>query len=305
MLNERKEAEGYLCEPDSDDTRLGAKLLSDNFKGDCKLNGIADVLTLVACHYLYGFSGFGQAGQKAEEMAVLIMRVWCGFENDVTEDELRTAKEENEKWFKMYPQAEGWLRTYHGRHLKEKSDDWTAYSRKWKKHLNSENLYQAESLCYGNILAQAARGPLKSYALVIKNDYEKALKNEIRNQEGKAPDVRRQRTILKLIAAYKVLQLLHPGQKYVLLQTNRILNWLGFDSDKEDRWCLDFHWRGEPVFLMKSYRDFKKFSVNQAFLEEMDVRLWEGVPESVPNGYSIYQDAGPGKKNGLVKLKYI
>lgn len=116
---------------------------------------------------------------------------------------------------------------------------------------------------------------------------------------------RRQRTILKLIAAYKVLQLLHPGQKYVLLQTNRILNWLGFDSDKEDRWCLDFNWRGEPVFLMKSYRNFKKISVSQAFLEEMDVQLCVGMPESVPNGYNIYQDAGHGRKNGLIKLKNI
>lgn len=308
MLNEIKEVESYLCTPRSVDTRLGIKLLTDNFKGDCKLNGIADILTLVASHYLFDVYKFHELNRDVEKMTILIMRIWCGFENDVMGDELKIAKEENREWFKKYPQAEGWLRVYHDQHLKGKTCNWEEYSNKWKKTLNSKYLYQAESLCFENILAQAiARGPLQEYYLVIKKKYEDAIKNDIRdkNRKGKILDSRKQKTILKLLAAYKILQKLHPRQSYVLMQTNRILNWLGYESDNKERWCLDLTWCGEQIFFIDSDYDFKKMSVNQKFLNEMDVHLQEASSTSILSEYDIYQDTGYGKKNGLIKLLNI
>lgn len=303
MLNEIKEAEAYLCVPDSDDTRLGVKLLFDNKKGECKLNGIADVLTLVISHYLFGFQKCHELDVNMEKMAILIMRIWCGFDNDVKDEELKAAKEENKEWFKKYPQAEGWLRVYHEKHLKGKTGSWEEYSTKWNKTLNSKYVYQAESFCFENILAQAiARGPLKEYYLVIKKKYEDAIKNDIKGKNEKTPDARKQRTILKLLAAYRILQKLHPEQSYVLMQANRILNWLGYESSNKDRWCPDLTWCGEPIFLIKSDYDFKKMSINQEFLNEMDIHLREDISEINRNEYDIYQDAGHGSKIGLIKI---
>lgn len=302
MLDEIKEVEAYLCQPDAKEPRLGEKLLFEK-KGEYRLNGIADVLTLVACRYLYDYNQLSKTDMKWKENVILIMRIWCGFENDVTEEELEWAKKENAAWFQNYPQAEGWLRKYH-KNIHKEADvecEWLKYSEKWREILNSKYFYQAESLCYENILAQAiARGPLKSYYLVIKKEYENALENDIKNEKDKKPDSRRKNTLLKILAAYKILQRFHPGQESVLLQTNRILNWLGFNSDKDDRWCLGFQWCGENIFTKESTNNYKKLHVNQKFLKEMDVKLQEG--DLIPDGYNVYKDMGHGKQNGLMKL---
>lgn len=303
MLNEYKEVEAYLQDPNTDDIRLNAKLLTDNFKPGAKLNGIVDVLTLIACHYLYDFNKEKKLTHTMQANTILILRIWCGFAGDVTKEELEEAKAKNELWFKKYPQADGWLREYHCKHIAEQSNDWSTYSDKWSKSLNSKYLYRAEQLSYENILAQAiARGPLKNYYLCVAKDYDIVIKDGIKNDKGKSPDKRRQVTILKLLAAYMILRQLHPGQKYVLLQTNRILNWLGFESMKGDRWCLNFQWRGEPIFMQESHGDFLKFSVNQNFIKEMGIQLYDSTEGIDEKDYYIYQDDGAGKTKPLVKL---
>lgn len=301
MLDEVKEVESYLKNPDAHDVRVGAKLLFDNYK-ECKLNGLADILTLVVCQYLFEYNCGKKLNDELKNKAILIMRIWCGFDEDVKSDELMKAKQENKQWFVKYPQAEGWLRNYYVEHSnKKKCCDWSKYSEKWKNSLNSGQVYQAERICYENIIAQAvARGALKKYNLVVKKEYEDIMNNDVRNENGKKPDARKKKTILKLLAAYKILQLQHPNQKYVLLQTNRVLNWLGYKSDKKDRWCLKFKWCGEPIFLMDSHGDFKKFAVNQAFLEKIDVQLKEKQADERLEGYNIYLDDGHGKE--LIKL---
>lgn len=312
MLNELQEAEAYLRKPDSDDTRLKAQLLSDDFDKTCKLNGIADVLTMVVRRYLdlckSGKAEVCESGiadenteENTEEMAILIMRVWCGFDGDVTEAELKRAKDCNQKWFQKYPKADGWLRAYHEKHLKGKCGSWQEYSGKWKKILNSQLLYQAESICFGNILAQAiAGGGLKTYYLVMNKAYEETLATELRNPDGKMPGQPKQKNILKILAAYKVLQRVHPQQKFVLLQTNRILNWMGFESDREQNWCLNITWRGEPLFTKDGGSDYKKICVNQDFLKEMDVHLQES--KTIPDGCHVYEDIGHGRKKALKRL---
>lgn len=301
MLDEIKEVEAYLCNPEDENPRIGASLLFDGFKGKCKLNGLKDVLTLVASRYLYDFCKFDNFDKESKDKVILILRIWCGFESDVTQEELELAKTENKEWFDRYPQAEGWLRAYHAKHCNRESHNWSNYSEKWVPQLRTKNIYQAETTSYESVLAQViARGPLKTYYLVMRDNYADALKNDIKDGEGKVPGVRKQRNLIKLIAAYKALQLLHPGQEYVLLQTNRVLGWLGLGSDKDDRWCLDFTWRGEPLFLKDGDKDFKKFYVNQSFLEAVDAQIKENVSDFSKEEYVVYQDAG--HQNELIKL---
>lgn len=301
MLNEIEEVKTYLTDPNTESPRLCVKLLANQFKEKCKLNGIEEILILIASHYLYDFIKMEKMTNELKDMVILILRIWCGFEEDVSKEELAIAKAANKEWFLTYPDAEGWLRKYHEKHLKEKGGDWTAYSNEWKEKLKSKYVYQAKKITYENILAQAlVRGSLKEYCLMMKNTYESVLINDIRNAKEKKPDKRKQPTILKFIAAYKLLQRWHPGQKYVLIPTNRILSWMGFESDNTDRWCLDITWKCEPLFMKVSGGDYHKFSVNQAFLNEMDVQLLDYIPDVIPNGYDVYCDEG--KDNSLRKL---
>lgn len=303
MLNELEEAKAYLENPDSSKPRIGVNLLTDHFKGKCKLDGLGDILTIVVCHYLYDFNDFTRFDEKMKSDAILIMRIWCGFEGDVTEEELRKAKEENQGWFTSYPQAIGWLRTYCETNFRKNTSNWLQYSEEWRDKLKKKLVYQAKRFCYENILAQAiARGPLKEYYLMISNVYDKALKEEIRNGEKKMPDARKQKTILKFLAAYKILQRYHPGQKYVLLPTNRLLNWAGLANKNENVWCIDLRWNDKPLFLKETGRDYIKFCVEPSFVKSMDICLLEELPKVVPNDHRIYRDGGYGKSAGLINI---
>ncbi len=299
MLNEIMEVESYLSDPKT--TRLNAKLLGDGLKkGEYKLNGIADVLSMIAAYYIYNFTGASKIDEELEKKVTLILRVWFGFEGDVSSEELKEAKKD--KWFTEHPYAEGWLREYLKPYLSE-DRTWITYSEKWCKAWKSQMTYQAQQLVYPNIMAQAlARGPLKEYVLVTKKC--KALFADIQNEKGKKPPIGRKKTLLKLIATYKILQLQQPGQKYVLMQTNRILNWCGYNSYKQDRMCPDLRWKNEQLVLVESYKDFRKFSINSHFLDAMEIRLVE-KEEAMnidPEQYDIYQDQGYGKNQGLEKV---
>jgi len=303
MLNEFLEVETYLGDPTTEDIRLNHKLLADDFKGKCKLNGIHDILVLIACRYIYDFCKVTELNREVFDKTILILRIWCGFEGDVSSKDLAQAKSENQEWFKSYPYAEGWLRFYHDKYLKEKGASWSVYSIEWKAKLCSKSVYYAESICYENILAQAvARGPLKTYYLVVDKKYDELIQNEVKTDKGKRPDKRRQRNMLKLLGTYKVLQLFHPGQKSVLMQTNRIANWLGLSSVKDDRWCLELRWKNEPIFQKEGFGSYMKFSVNQSFLEMIDLQLMERIEEIDRTKYNVYGDNGHGRSNGLILL---
>lgn len=299
MLNEIMEVESYLSDPKT--TRLNAKLLGDGLKkGEYKLNGIADVLSMIAAYYIYNVTGASMMDEELEKKVTRILRVWFGFEEDVSLEEMKEIKKD--KWFKKYPSADGWLRECLKPYLSE-NRTWIIYSEKWCKAWKSQMAYQAQQLVYKNVIAQAlARGPLKEYVLVTKkcNNFFA----EIQSEKGKKVTKGREKTLLKLIAAYKLLQLQQPGQKYVLMQTNRILNWCGYNSYKQDRMCPDLRWKNEQLVLVESYKDFRKFSINSHFLDAMEIRLVE-KEEAMnidPEQYDIYQDQGYGKNQGLEKV---
>ena len=88
------------------------------------------------------------------------------------------------------------------------------------------------------------------------------------------------------------MQIFHPEQKYVLLQPNRVLGWMGIRSDKKERWCLNYTWNNELLFKMESGEKHKKFYVNEEFLKVVDAQIREDVSEISKEEYIIYQDQG-------------
>lgn len=208
----------------------------------------------------------------------------------------------NRKWFEKYPYANGWLREYLKQYLSE-DENWQAYSDKWCDAWKESMAYKLKQLVYPNIIAQAlARGELKEYVLVTKkcDDFFA----DIQDEKGKRPPKGRRATLLKLIAAYKILQLQQPGQKYVLMPTNRILNWCGYNSYKSDRMCPDLRWKNAPLVLVESHKDFRKFRIHSDFLSEMEIQLIEKKEAANIDHerYDIYQDYGHGKDKGLEKM---
>ena len=301
MLNEIKEVEAYLCNPKDDNSRLSSKLLTENFKPHCKLNGIAEVLTLVASYYLYNFNNCEGFTEETREMTVLILRIWCGFAEDVSDEERAIAKHKNKEWFVKYPNAEGWLYSYHSKHITDEVISWSDYSNEWSDKLKSNFAYKSNAFCYDSILAQAvSRGRLKTYYLGINESYENVFGEDIKTSANKTPDARKRKTLIKLIAAYKLLQKFHEGQKSVLIQSNRILNWLGYKSDKSDRWCSDILWKNKRIITIESYKDYKKMSVDEEFLKHFDIKLLDNQPQDIPKGYILYDDNG--HKNGLIRI---
>lgn len=296
MLNEIMEVESYLGDPTA--SRLNVNLLRDGKKDECKLNGIADVLSMIAAYYICHFLGASKMDEELEKKVTLIMRIWFGFEGDVNLEDWEEAKEE--KWFEAYPYADGWLREYLKPYLSE-NETWQAYSDKWCDAWKEPMAYKLKQQVYPNIIAQAlARGELKEYVLVTKKC--KDFFADIQNEKGKKPPKGRRATLLKLIAAYKILQLQQPGQKYVLMPTNRILNWCGYSSYKADRMCLNLQWKKHPLVLVESHKDFRKFCINSDFMDEMKICLVE--KEKATNidheQYDIYQDYG--QSQGLEKM---
>lgn len=293
MLNEIMEVESYLGDPK--DSRLNAKLLGDGFKkGEYKLNGIADVLSMIAAYYIDRFSDISKIDETLEEKVTLILRIWFGFEGDVNLEELKEAKKD--KWFEEYPNADGWLREYLKPNLSE-NRTWTTYSEKWRDAWKRPMAYQAKQLVYQNIIAQAqARGKLKEYVLVTKkcDDFFA----DIQNEKGKKPSKVKKKALLKLIAAYKILQLQQSEQKYVLMQTNRILNWCGYSSYKEERMCSNYRWNNKLLVSMESYDDFRKFSIHSDFLDAMEIQLVEMEEAEVidRSRYDIYRDYGQDRE---------
>jgi hypothetical protein len=183
--------------------------------------------------------------------------------------------------------------------LAHRKSTWSDYSKEWKEKLKSPLVYSAERQCYEIILAQAlAIGAPKRYYLQMK-ECKKGVIPGVTRSNGTLPDKRKRRNLFKIIIAYKLLQRFHPNQEWVLLQTNRVLSWMGMESDKADRWCLDIQWNGEPLVETQSVIDYKKLRVNSNFLKEMDIQLLEQLPSTVPDGYQIYCDTGYGKDNEL------
>lgn len=291
MLDELKEARAYLSNPLDDTPIIRKSLLTGRYKNSAtNLHGIADFLTMICRHYLYNYSDMKDnvCTEEIRNSAIMIMRIWCGFDSDISEDELNRVKADNQKWFRDYPFAEHWLKKYHSKHL-EDGPKWKKYSNEWKDKLNSGLVFAAKQNCYDSILSSALiLGPLKTYYLMIKPDDLKFTK-PTRNK------------FLKLLAVYMLQKRFHTNQDWVLLPGHRIQNWMGVDGDSS-RWCMCSDRGGRNLFKSETKNGYIKVTIDQEILRALDVQLLESKPESLPKDCDVYYDTGYGKENSLEKL---
>ncbi len=300
MLDEIKEVEAYLVAPQTDNPRIQPELFIS--KG-LKLYGIADYLTMICRHYLYEYSSMKDKGfdEKVRANAKLIMRAWCGFSNDLIEEELNKVVADNEEWFKKYPDAKGWLSEYFKKQCPNSESEWNKCSKEWTEKLNSELVYTTVKNNYETILAQAlAQGELKTYYIRMKEEFNNIVFSK-KDGKGKAAAPTKKK-IIKLISVYMLQSRFHKGQKWVVLPKRRFLNWLGEAKEERSRWLPGVSWEGNELFECASEHNSVKITVNQDFLETMDVKITETKPEHSEE-YNVYGDGGYGKE--LVVLKNI
>ena len=288
MLDELNEVRAYLSNPLDDSPIIQKNLLTGRYKNSkTNLHGIADFLTMICRHYLYDYIGMkdGVCTEDIRRSAIMIMRIWCGFNNDVSKDELNQTKADNQKWFDDYPFAEHWLKRYHSKHLQDGAS-WEEYSNEWKDKLNSGLVFAAKQNCYDSILSSAlALGPLKTYYLKMKPD----------NLNLTEPT---RRKFLKLLAVYMLQKRFHMNQKWVLFPSQRTQNWMGLD-DKNSRWLVENDRNGKMLFSSDTKNGRTKITINPEALESLDVELLENKPKTITKDYVIYCDTGYGKDNPL------
>lgn len=288
MLDELKEVRAYLSNPLDDSPIIQKNLLTGRYKNSkTNLHGIADFLIMICRHYIYDYVGMKDnvCTASIRESTIMIMRVWCGFESDVTAEELNQTKADNKKWFNDYPFAEQWLKNYHSKHLQEGAS-WEEYSNEWKDKLNSGLVFAAKQNCYDSILSSAlALGPLKTYYLKMKPD-DLNLTEPTRKK------------FLKLLAVYMLQKRFHMNQKWVLFPSQRTQNWMGLD-DKNSRWLVETDRNGKMLFSSDTKNAHTKITINPEVLKTLDVELLENKPETITKDYVIYCDAGYGKNNPL------
>lgn len=291
MLDELKEVRAYLSNPLDNSPIIQKNLLTGRYKNSkTNLHGIADFLTMICRHYLYDYVGMKDniCTENIRNSAIMVMRIWCGFDNDVSEDELNQAKAYNQKWFSDYPFAEHWLKKYHSKHLQD-GPKWEEYSNEWKNKLNSGLVFAAKQNCYDSILSSAlALGPLKTYYLKMKHD---SFNFTLPTRDK----------FLKLLAVYMLQKRFQPNQEWVLFPSQRTQNWMGLD-DNNSRWRVESDRDGRKLFSSEAKNGRIKITINQKVLKSLETELLETKPESVYNEYVVYYDTGYGKENPLNTL---
>ena len=278
-------------------------LLTDNFQG--KLNGFQDILTLIAREFMFEFRKMDKTEYKRDicDDCIYALQLWCGFDDEAELKELRE-KPVIKEWLGYYPYADGYLKNYYDKFIvnpksknkKNKNVSWEYYAEYWKKRLldTESHLYSAKSFCYENIIADAvAEGPLNNYCLVFKGS-EKIFKKSLNNSAGKNPTDPTFQKNCKLISAYLLGKKRAEDQETVYLRKLRLLNWLGYDSDKRSNWFPGLLWQGQPVCERISKDDFVKVKINQDFIDAFELKLIkeDEIKNYKSPEYSVLKDCG-------------
>lgn len=304
MLDERLEVEAYLCDVNSNDNlRVLPSNLTDKYSG--KLNGLQDILTLIAREFMFGFMNEKECTPKVHDACITALRLWCAFDDHET---LKDLREEPviKSWLKKYPGADGWLRSYYEKVIKAAPKNkikWNDYVDVWKKRLVTpeENLYSGKRFCYENILAEAiADGPLMVRYLAFKGDENSFNKSLSKN--GSKSSIKTYQKNHKFIAANLLAAYRSGNQETVYLRKIRLLNWLGHDNDNLPSWYPGLKWNNRDICERFSGKDFVKLKMNKAFLEQYDIKLIDETQISYYslNKYTVLKDMGHG-----VPLKII
>lgn len=325
MLNEILEFKAYVTNPKSDTPRIQPYLFTNSFSDSCELNGIEQILTVIARGFLFSDDTIkvypieALIDEQLIEMTIEILQRWCGFDDDKE----RKDSESNavQKWFEEYPDADGWLKNYWQYHFdkgeKKKNSKltreklWEKVVKKWCVSLNEKKDYRAKRITYKNVIANALEmGPLRERYLAFKKDNtDKRLGKEISlnylyqvKKDKPTPQKATKQKFLKNIATYLILHEYHPkNEKEVLLRRGQLLGWYGQDDAKGDTriWFLSwFLWNDIPVFSRSDrHLHYIKFTVSPDYLEKFDFRLVvQDELKNYEDNYWILQDLGHGKE---------
>jgi len=318
MLNEFLEFQAYVKEPRSEKPRIQPKYFTGSFSENGELNGLEQILTVIARGVLFPCDGQkdnAQANDTKEgriEDTIEILRRWCGF------DDIESGEREDafvRKWFMDYPEAEGWLHTYWNYHFdkckkspKAKDELWKN-AKKRKEVLEGTHDYMWNKISYKNVIANALElGPLRERYLVLKKDKnqnkvkeKKIFEYLYQMREGSSKKQEKtQHRFLKQIAAYLILQEQHPkGQEEVFLRKGPLLGWYGKDDPNGEKssWCIeDMWWNDKPIFSIKGSGSYIKLIVDLEYLRTFDFRIIKPDEiEKYRKDYWILKDCGHGK----------
>lgn len=332
MLNEYLELEAYVKNPESDKPRIQPNYFTGTFEGTCELNGLEQILTTIARGYLFSYCPREYDIDDKVKNACYILRKWCGF----AYDDGKELQRDNSilAWFKDYPKADGWLKTYWMHHFdrKKKKDSkndkkmssvkqvskkvlWGKVEEKWNKSLNNIYDYQALKITYKDIIASALElGPLQNRYLAFKKDIN-ADKVNTKKQFGylyelglgrKTVQEETRYKFLKSVVNYLILKEQHPqDQTLVWLKAGPLLGWYGQDDIKNDtdiRYFPFLLWKEETIFVRESGGfNYAKIGMNQDYLKEFDFRLIEESQiKEFKESYWILEDCGHGENLRIV-----
>ena len=333
MLNEYLELEAYVKNSKSDKPRIQPNYFTGSFEDVCELNGLEQILTTIARGYLFTYCPREYDINKRIENALYILRKWCGFAYEDSNEFLR----DNSilAWFKDFPEADGWLKSYWMYHFDQKKKEkdskkdkkmssakqaskkvlWGKVEEKWGKSLNNSYDYQARTITYKNVIANVLElGPLQKRYLVFKKD-NNAVKVSVKKQFdylyelGLGKKTVQEETIykfLKSVANYLILKEQHPeDQTSVWLKAGPLLGWYGQDDIKNDskiRYFPSLLWKGKTIFVREDNgSNYAKLGINQVYLQEFDFRLiQENQIEKFQESYWILEDCGHGERLRIV-----
>ena len=324
MINEILEFEAYVTSPDSDTPRIQPKMLTNNFNSTGDLYGLEHILTMIARGFIFGFffnedkfSEDGTINAQLLDSTKSVLFHWLGFKcaNDYSAD-----RDALDKWYKKYPQADGWLNKYYMKHCckKDKTKLWDGLEEKWTGSLQDGD-YRVSGYSINDVIANALElGELKEHCMLIKKDSEimKSAKLKDRFKYLYHLDIESQGTnlqektverLLKNIAAYLHLRRNHPeNQRYVLLNRLQLLCWYGLDDNKNEsgswyftKCVFDDGDKAKPIMTAISSQSgwrFIKLIIDNDFISKYDIGLIDAKDiNSVDREmYWIIKDNGHG-----------
>ena len=321
MLNEKLEFDAYTKTPKSETPRIQPYYFTNSFSDTCELNGLEQILTVIARGILFSNHGIieeNTLNPKFIEGVSEILQRWCGFdETDYREEGKNPCVEQ---WFEKSPEADGWLKAYWTYHFNKgekrkkttlrAEDMWKQVKEKWQVSLCSSSDYRWKKITYHNVIANARElGPLRERYLVFRKDEkQKEVKEEVSFQYlyqvngGGKPNKNKQQKFLKNIAFYLLHQEQHPKnhRTEVLFRKGALLGWYGQDdtTGEKKHWFFDnLYWDQIPIFSKSGGGDYVKFGVDSDYLRKFDFKLIEESEiEEYEEQYWILKDAGHGNR---------
>ena len=330
MLNEFREFEAYVENPQSLTPRVMPHMLTEHFSEKYPyLNGLEEIMTVIARRYLFSeehqvYGVENQLNEKLIEDTKELLHRWTGFSD--TKYRKRTDNPQLEKWMKVHSVTDSWLKQYlafqfqeykkKSKKTKEELDKmtderWNKLEGKWNYSLNSPMDYEAVKITYNNVIANALeKGPLRNRYLVVKRCEEevgKKFDTEKRKPFAYLTDKSgRQGTsdvkIIKIIAAYLINREIHPaGQSEIWIKSSDLSRWYAQDDSKNGAgaWYPDnVTWNKKEVYTFKRFqRKYTKVIINQEYLKEYDFRVVDSVEAKLYKGtHWILEDLGHGLK---------